>query len=438
VLTAALRSVLVKRQAGNTLDDIAKELGVTRERVRQLETKAHRQLQVVLAGEENLMSAWKYRLATPGVGEERLLSPYTESGGDVDSQLLVGRLCLTLMGAKHPRTFSGKRLKMFWTFKPESLIEALRKLALIAPCEYQEMSANAVNLELDPSLPLHELLEQSGSPVRYHAELDAWIRSTPHDRDAAWIVLQRRGAPTRAEDLSSLLDVPQHNLEEAMRRDKRFTQLTPSGKWAISDWNVKESDYKSTIDAVIAVLTEQGPQRLAQLTRKVIARYPVSPSAVAQCVAHMAIGRWPDGRIDLVIRGAPQIRDSTPVLPSDVFPEEGGQVLAIRKPVTRDLLRGSGTGLSRYVSWALNMKSAPEERVFATSTGEAIVVRKRIQGTNISSLRSFARRLGAGEGCELIVRLKLADGSADVVLGCSSGACVHAFGNGQALLDAGR
>jgi hypothetical protein len=407
----------------STLAEIGAELDVSGERVRQLEVDALRVLGNVLQLEPQLSDFWSHSLSRDAASEKSLLGNLVLDSGD-ERIIALSRLFFRLLGASHPRRFNGHALEKFWTTKPDLLKSTLRKFASIAPCEADEFLAALENSEFDPDLPVSDLMRDRGSPLTFHSGVWAWVRNGRRDRDAAWLVLRRHGNPLSGSELGRLTKRHQHNLEEAMRRDDRFTKLNSTGLWAVVDWKVPELKYSTTLDAVIGVLGDNGPMPLAQLTRNVANLYPVSPAAVNQCLIHESIGRWPDGRIDLRSRGAPPVQQSEPKRPPSVFLEQGGRVIAVRQDVTPDLLRGSGLGLNRFVSWDLGMQSAPEERTFKSADGSAIHVRRRIHGTNISSLRPYAEALNAQVGCTLIIRLDKLTKSCDVSLGCL-GPCVH-------------
>lgn len=415
---------VLRSRLDQTLGQVGDQLGVSRERARQIESDARLILFRILDSESVVMQGWRAALDCPAVSEATLLEDRIDSASATNEQITMARVAFRALGAVRPRRFDRRVLDGFWTLHPERLNEALKRLALTAPCEDDELMGAFASSELDASLPFSVLLRDHGSPVSHHSGVGGWVRAVARDRDAAWLALRRRGSPLGAADLAKATKCPRHNLEESVRRDDRFVKLNPSGLWAIVEWNLPESEYATTMDAVIGVLTEMGPMPLAQLARNVTARYPVTLGAVNQCMVHEAIGRWPDGRIDLSARGAPHLQESEPRLPPEIFIEEAGEVLAIRKEVTPDLLRGSGLGLHRYISWALGMYRAPQERYFDAPNGTKITVRRRVHGTSISSLRAWAADLGAQLGCTLIVRLNKSDETAAVYLGCL-GPCVH-------------
>jgi hypothetical protein len=411
---------VLAQRLSHTLQSIADRRGVTRERVRQMEARANRRLNRVLAAEPDFRDFLMSALADGTKSEASIISLFVQGDGhELRRQRIIGRICLRHLGAVQARTFDGTLLQDFWCLDKSDLVNKLRQVVDIVPCNDTIVREWLASQRLDPYLDGAKQLTLKGSPVRYHPHLRAWVHRVGADRDAAWILLQRLCRPAEASEIAEQLGRSVHALEEAMRRDDRFRQLRPSGRWTIADWKVQESKYIKTIDAVLEVLEEAGPMHLAQLARNVAARHPVSHSAVAQCLADASLGRWPDGRVDLASRGAPRLPTREPRKPSSVFVEEGGQVLAWRTVVNHDLVRGSGLGIPSYITWFLGLTSAPAELTFTTPDGLPLTIRRRIQGSTVSSLRSAAARLDAEDGCVLILRLRPRTRRASISLACA-------------------
>lgn len=415
-LTDEASSVLAGRCAGVTLDALGRQRGVSRERIRQVEDSACKKLRKLLrfSAAENL-ERFMALLDRPGASEGELAAPF-KPGNVTEPEIAFLRYTLWAFKARPAAAF-GQVVRDWWTADQSWFAAELRDVAGVAPCDEPELIAALSAHDLggmDPTIAF----AGKGSPIFHDARVAGWIRRTPRDRDAAWMALRRAAIPMTPSELSSQLALKTHNLDEAMRRDARFTRLRPSGRWSLTDWGLSESRYESTLEAVVDVLREQGPQTLAQLTRGVIARYPVSPGAVHQCLSHESVGRWPDGRVDLVDRGAPRREESRPARPAGIIHQEGGDSLVMYRRVDGELLRGSGLQLHRYVTWALDMNTAPRSRLFAIGDGPLIEIKKGVHGSTISSLRAFAIELGAREGCQLVLRLNTGTDTATIGLAC--------------------
>ena len=147
-----------------------------------------------------------------------------------------------------------------------------------------------------------------------------------------------------------------------MRRDPRFAQRRPEGTWVLSEWktNTIIRYYANAVDAVVEVLEELGPLTLDQLSSETIQRYPVSAWRITQCLSSNQIGLTQDGRYDLTERGAIPIEESEPRKPDNIA--ESGSVVGVRLPVTHDVMRGSGIGVNRWLTWRLGLRHAPSKR----------------------------------------------------------------------------
>jgi len=70
------------------------------------------------------------------------------------------------------------------------------------------------------------------------------------------------------------------------------------------------------------------------------------------------------------------------------------------------------------VTWVLGLRIAPSHRTFNVGQAGTLRVRYAIQGSSLSSLRSFAEMLGASQGCRLKVTLNPDSDAATVALAC--------------------
>ena len=193
-----------------------------------------------------------------------------------------------------------------------------------------------------------------------------------------------------------------------MHRDDDFALVRPEGTWALSDWRVKGADnrYATAVDAVVEVLRELGALDYDTLCSETVRRYPVTIWRVSQCLSNSVIGRTADGRYDLAERGATPIEDSEPKRPKSM--EVHGSVVGVQLDVNHDLLRGSGLGVNRWLTWYLGLRTAPSTRYFAIDDGQSTLTVKRGTSTSqISSLRAVAQRMKLHEGCQLVVLLHL-------------------------------
>jgi hypothetical protein len=410
---------VLKARGDRTLEEIGRSLGVTRERIRQIEERSAKLCGVILSDRApELREAWLRMLSLSfASSEDVLLSPYIDRSSDVDAQLRLGRALLERLGAKPPSPFQEWRVTGWWTLEPERMMHVARELASLLPCSIADLDEALSQFPEFEADALRSLINRGGAGFRFHPAAGVWVRTRAQDRDAALLILENSGEPCDIGTLAERIGLRRAALAEALRRDERFVQLRPTGLWALSSWGIEESPYSTVFEAAHDVIDQLGPLTIADLFKEVRRRYPVSDGAIQQCLNHRTIGRWPDGRVDLVSRGAPLIARREPQRPADVDVSSDGSV-TLYQDVDADVLRGSGLGVSPYVSWELGLQVAPSHRTFDVGSVGKVRVRYAIQGSTISSLRSFAELLGASQGCRLRVTLNPNSDAASIALAC--------------------
>jgi hypothetical protein len=212
-------------------------------------------------------------------------------------------------------------------------------------------------------------------------------------------------------------------VREALRRDDRFRQIRPEGTWALAEWtHLRASSYASAVEAMVAVVTESGPLSPARLFARVTELYPVTPWRLKQCLLSDQLGETPEGLVDLVSRGARPFEEEEPARPDTMAVE--GEVLGVRIPVNRDILRGSGVSVHTWLTWRLGLRQAPMSRTFSTPGDHSpVVVRRGTSSAQLSSLRRHALELEVVDGCVLAVLLRLDNDTARVGHGCTPDTC---------------
>jgi hypothetical protein len=412
------KDVLMAR-VDRTLEEIGRSLGVTRERIRQIEERSARLCGAIFSDRApELRELWLGTLRHSfAASEDVLLSPYIDRAGDVDAQCRLGRVLLERLGAKTPSPFQEWRVNGWWTLEPERMVQVARELASLLPCSSADLDDALGQFPVFEADALRSLMNRGGAGFRFHPAAGVWVRTRAQDRDAALLILEDFGEPRDIDTLAERIGLRRAALAEALRRDERFVQLRPTGLWALSGWGIEESPYSTVFEAAHDVIDQLGPLTIADLFTEVRRRYPVSDGAIQQCLNHRTIGRWPDGRVDLVSRGAPPIARREPQQPADVDVSSDGSV-SLYQDVDADVLRGSGLGVSPFVTCALGLRVAPSHRTFDVGRVGTLRVRYAIQGSSISSLRSFAELLGASQGCRLQVTLDPNSDAAAVALAC--------------------
>ncbi|SCE04567.1 sigma factor-like helix-turn-helix DNA-binding protein [Streptomyces sp. DvalAA-19] len=411
------RAVVAGRSEGRTLDEVGEALGLSRERVRQIQNRARKRLTEMA---DLVQDGWREKAHATGTSPAAPREAFAAAIGVVDHVALDELLATA--GLEAPRTWAGP-LRGWWSIDAGALDGALRRLIDTAPFRGDELGRAAAEAGLPAGLPLAELLTHPGSRLALSPDRH-WVRRKARGRDAAYLWLLESGRPCQPDELiAPMAATTVAAVREALRRDDRFRQVRPEGTWALTEWtHLRASPYATAVEAMVAVVTESGPLSRARLFARVTELYPVTPWRLKQCLLSDQLGETPDGLIDLVSRGARPFEEEEPAQPDTMAVE--GEVLGVRIPVTRDILRGSGVNVHTWLTWRLGLRRAPMSRTFTTPGDHApLVVRRGTSSAQLSSLRRHALELGVVDGCLLAVLLRLNDDTARVGHGCAPGNC---------------
>lgn len=408
------RDVVTRRLSGETLERIGEDLGIGRERVRQLQKRA---LELLVAAQQANDDGLCDRVRDAAQGESAIAETALAHASRA-ARWPARDAVISGIGLVHP-VVNGREIDTFWTFEPSALGDLLQRLAAAVPCGFDEASATAVDLGVPPGFDWCRELTTSGAAQQVDGL--GWVRSSKKVRDTAFLWLRGEGEPRTLSEIASAAGTKnEHALREHLRRDSKFAQVKPEGTWALTDWRVPGADnhYKSALDAVVEVLNDLGPMNLARLQAEARSRYPVTTWRIQQCLSSNVLGLNTDGLYDLVERGAIPIEDKEPRRPPNI--EVSGPVVGVALTVDHDLLRGSGLGVNKWLTWHLGLRTSPSSRHFAlpADRGE-VTIRRGLSNAQISSLRAPATELGVVQGCRLTLLLRTDLNSADLVHACA-------------------
>jgi hypothetical protein len=407
-------TILVSRLGGETLRELGTRFGMTHERVRQLQERANTTIRERLRAD--VVAELGRRL------DSAVAVSDAELGGIILGDSQSRAVVLTAVSASQPRTWAGL-LDGWWTRDTAMLRSRLERLIEHAPFHVDELRSRAESCELPEDLPLTELFSHPRSPLVLNPSI-GWARRTGAKRDLAFLWLNDVGEPRPAEEIAEAVGaVSGRALGEAMRRDDRFIQIRPEGAWAVSDWKGPGTGarYTNAEEVVLEILRDDGAMSESELIAEARRRYPVSVWRYTQVLSSNRIGVTSDGLFDLAERGATPVEDKEPRRPENMQANADGTLIGVRLTVDRDVLRGSGINVNRWLSWKLGLRTAPTERRFAMDAFDSdLVVRRNMSTTALSSLRAVVNRMGLGLGCEIVVILRLRDDSAGIRHVCSS------------------
>ena len=353
-LSGRERTVLARRASGETLDAIAGELDVTRERVRQIQAKATSRFTLGLHYFYPSLDDRLKDLDRPPTVNVHTIQRALGLAPSVALDVL-----LAAKGFHHPRAWAHP-IDHWWARSPSRVQDALARTFDLAPFDFATADEIAADLELPDDF--ETVFDAEHSKLVRH-EL-GWIRRARRARDVAYLWLQAGGEPQTADAIANVAGVKHHAIRETMHRDPDFVQLRPEGTWALAAWSVpsRSTRYASAVDAMVEVLAELGPLDYNQLRDEVQRRYPVSSARVQQCLLSSQVGRFEDARYGLVERGAMPLEEAEPHQPEHI--RAVGDVIGVELPVSRDMLRGSGLAVHPWLTWFLGLRTAPSSRHF--------------------------------------------------------------------------
>ncbi len=408
-LSERSQGILSRRLHGDVLEAIGGDVGITRERVRQLQEEAENEL---LEAQRRHDPGLPHLLLT--ILGDRAAVPDAEIAQLPRSSINTARaILLRKLGVVTPGTWAGG-LPGYWTRKPYDLAARLRQLAALAPMSSSETETAADDLGIPVGLPIEQLLLSPGSKLTNHRL--GWIRVGRVGRDLAYLWLRDQGEPREVSEIATITGTSDHAIRETMRRDDDFAQVRPEGTWALKDWHLPGSDnhYSNAVDVVVDVLRELGALDFDQLRTESQNRYPVTAWRITQCLSSDRVGLMPDGRYNLTERGAVPIEDPEPEKPPTI--QSHGNVVGIQLTVDHDVLRGSGIGVSRWLTWHLGLRTAPSTRHFTLGEGQLgeVTVKRSTSTSQLSSLRTAVLAMNLVEGCTIAVLLRTDNDTASI------------------------
>lgn len=388
-------NVIFGSRVGKTLDEVGKEYGISRERVRQIEKDIGERVLSDVERETN----WDWESDLVDYLNEQLTfdsaSLISEiSGGKLGeaiSSLILSKLDCKQVG----------RTKTYWTINEDELKLRTEQLLALTPIPFQDWISSVYGLGLTPQFLLEE--------VDVFSTVDGVVIDRKRRREhIVWYHLSQVGSCGEQELAALCGEMPSRAFTEALRRNGRFRKSHLTGEWHLADAidEQSESRFSNVYDAVLRVLETCGPLEMSELVAHMEEVYPVSYSRIVQALDHGLIGKLGDGRIALISQGATRQQDGEPKRPSSGLWEDRGEIY-IHKIVDDDVFRGSGFILPRWLQWRFGLKATPDFAKFSptASTQRDFLITRRGGQSYASSIKESLRANNLEKGCHLAIVL---------------------------------
>ncbi|UYP20207.1 hypothetical protein OED52_06640 [Rhodococcus sp. Z13] len=375
-----------------TLDAIGSKLGVTRERVRQIESKARSALLSELGDDSGSPLASLAQAAQRTIHDVLPLSALLEE---------MPSLKHTVDTVQQPawrvldRLDDSYEIEDGWCASPT--VEAARTATATQIEEFVDgygvaLVASLDFIDIEPEDRKRAITAEWLEYCGYTIDGDHLLTRTQSVQDYAASILSVVGSPLSSDDIIARFAVERNvrSLRNALAKDDRFTRVDRD-RWALSEWGLDTySDIRSLIRSELT--SNGGRIGLDTLIEKITSKYSVSPSSVT-AYASSAPFETNDGVVQLAT-GPREVR-KTPQQTRRMFRRPDGW--SIRVKVTKDHLRGSGSVAPTAVAGILDLQ--PGETVQLDSPlGPQMVAWTGIQ-PNFGTIRRFLvdRDIAAGD-----------------------------------------
>ena len=401
---------LLPTSGHKTLDDLARALGVTRERVRQLESRLISTLEAADDLAPARRRAWKLAetlgAAVPAGAPEidEALNKVWGGAGQLARESREASLLLYLAGPyKEQRGWLISR-------NSQERVSAIQA----------ELVAAADRTGVIGDEKRGEVLTAAGLHARWW---DKWVshldlvRQSPYGLirwdgttlDKLQLLLGLRGQPATVEELLADLgrDMSVVSIRGRMTDDDRFVRIDKTGRFALPEWD--HDEYTSVADEIAQEIERcGGTATLDHLMRSISDRYAVRASSVKAYAKSPRFMMNEHGDVRLRTPDDEPFRsDASLELTRGCYLVDGTWTYRIL--VDADLLRGSGRACPPAFAEALSIH-AGDRTTLKYGNGDVYLgwPETSFTGPSFGSLREVATDLGAEEGDWLF--LSAADG----------------------------
>jgi Sigma-70, region 4 len=400
-----LRRRLLPLEAGDSLDELARRHDLTRERIRQIETRVKERLATLKdspVGRLAVNLGHQLGAAVPADAEDTAAL----AAALIDfSEPEVSRLLLLYLAGPY-RSDDG------WVHRLPSRasLDETRQGLLDAA------DGNGLVTRADVS----DILDKADIRVQWHGQWvsrlhclrrigDNYLRWDGTTLDRLERLLRLRGEPATAEELTAELgdNLNPRGIKYRLMDDPRFIRINKQSQFALPDWGFDE--YTGITDEVAQEIERCGGYADADhLIRTISATYGVAETSVRTYLGAPMFIVSDSGRVRLRTSDDDEFPvDRNLVDAADCCWSPGGWCLRIQ--VDADLLRGSGRPIPTAFAGYIGV--GPGSKIAISGPESAIPVNwslSSVTGPSIGSLRSLALALDASAG-DLLFLLYIVD-----------------------------
>lgn len=394
-----------------TLNELGEKLGITRERVRQLESRVKEAVHGRLQGDEKCApiahAAARLRRRLGPISTEREVELALREILDEEEPDRQVREAVLLHLAGPYRLEAG-----FW--QSASVLETVTEQLMARRDE--PLNADDIEELLAAAGVASQALDAVAGALPLHAFDDRLLVWTGSLNDKACLLLRVHGEPMSREQLHSAMgpdDVNFRSLVNAVQGDERIRRLGLNS-YGLADWGGEE--YTTIADEIEEAIQRRGGRApVDEIVEELVAWFGVSAQSVRSYAASRRFHRDRDGQLTVAPADASPARTPRmpPELDRDLVLRGGGWVVRVR--VDRDVMRGSGRPTRSAVAQAAGVWPG-DARTIELSNGSAAISWRGPQPA-FGSTRALVEELGCAIGDLLFVPLD--DGAAAFFASCS-------------------
>lgn len=376
-------TVIEERSKGRTLESIAEDIGLTRERVRQIEKSAFDSLEKVLTTSELSEEIRKMFRNDVAVGIDEI-----ECLGLIPRGL--AHVYYKFFGLK---TIQIEKKTYVYQREP-GWVEPIKSQVPIS----SEIAEAIVGKPIDESFA-HVVA--SLTKTNYHSEYGFYGSKSS---DLYYLHVQKKGSATYIQELCQVFEETERNVLAKIDRDDRIIRNFTDKSVVLAEWPEARSVVNSAKEALLLVLEQDGPLPQVQLIRKAQAIYSRTAGRYAQVLEDSIFGKTANGCIDLIENGAKPREIKEPKKHKSIKEYENG-LATIELKIDKELLRGAGPQAPKRLAWLMGLKKPEEYIDFEGQNGNYLRLKFFTSGVSFSSMRLIAEEIGLLNGCGIQVAL---------------------------------